>query len=392
MRKSFKFKLYNNKKKNNKLNRVINICSGIWNFTIDLHKTRYEQGLPYLHKFEVQRLIVGTKKTPEKDYWSLVGSQAAQDIAERIDKAYQRFFSWAKTRKGPKMLPPKFKSARKYKSFTLKQAGWKLDGNRLRIGGVWYRFFKSREIDGDIKTVTIKRDAVGDLWVIFSCDNVESEYTTQMSGNTAVGGDFGLKTFLTLSDCTEIKSLEAHKSNITKIKRLSRLHSKKQKGSNNKNKARINLARLHRKVVNHRKDYHWKLARYLVVNYDIVCLEDLNLTGMTRMWGRKMSDIAFGDFVLTLKHVFNKEGKTLLFVDRRYPSTKTCFDCGFINKELTLNDREWTCPECGVYHDRDLNASWNILAESGRAFPDRLENVRPLYGGDSWLTLESHML
>lgn len=390
MRKSFKFKLYQNKRKNKKLDRLINTASEIWNYCIEQQKLAYKNGEPYIHKYELQSQIKDIRNYTRN--WGQLGSQVVQDVTDRVDKAYQRFFQWAKTRKGPRMLPPKFKSNKKYKSITYKQAGWKYDGsNEIVIQKVKYKFHKSREILGDIKTVTIKRDSLGDFWVIFSCDDVFEDYTTNITGG-AVGVDFGLKTFLTLSDMTEIVSPQFFKQNLNKLRKVDRELSSKKRGSNNREKARLNKARLYRKVSNQRSDFHWKLARYLVSNYDVICLEDLNIEGMKRLWGRKVSDLGFSDFVLKLQHFANKEGKTIHFIDRFYPSSKTCFECGFVNKELELKDREWCCPECGVIHDRDLNASWNILAESGRALSDRLVNVRPLFGGNSWLTLESHML
>lgn len=393
MRKSFKFKLYRNKRKNRKLQRKIEIASEIWNYCVERQKAAYENKEPYINKYQLQKDIVYIKNTyPDYQHWNTLNSQTVQEITDRVDKAYQRFFKWAKSKSGPRMLPPKFKSRKKYKSITYKTSGWKYDGNNeIIIQGVKYRFHNSREILGNIKTVTIKRDSVGDYWVVFSCDNVEEPYQTQMTGS-AVGADFGLKTFITLSDATEIIAPEPFKQNLKELARKNRNLSKKVKGGNNRNRAGLEVARLHRKISNQRKDFHWKLAHYLVSNYDIISFETLNLEGMKRLWGRKISDLSFAEFINILEYKANKEDKQIVFVDRWFPSTKTCFDCGFINKSIELKDRNWYCPECGVYHDRDLNAAMNILKESERAFSDRLENIRPLFGGDSWLTLESHML
>lgn len=393
MRKSFKFKLYKNKRKDRKLNQKIDTASQIWNYCIDRQKTAYQENQPYINKYQLQKDIVYIKNNyPEYKHWKSLNSQMIQEVTDRVDKAYQRFFQWSKTKKGMRTLPPKFKSRKKYKSVTYKASGWKhSDTNEVIVEGVNYKFHKSRDIIGDIKTVTIKRDNTGDLWVIFSCDNVEEPYTTQMTGN-AVGADFGLKTFITLSDRTDIVSPEYLKNSLKELALKNKKLSKKKKGSNNRNRSRISLARTHRKITNQRKDFHWKLAHYLVSNYDVLSFETLNIEAMKRLWGRKISDLGFAEFINKLKHKAEKEGKRIVFIDRWFASTKTCFDCDFVNKELTLQDREWYCPSCGVYHNRDLNAAMNILKESGRAFPDRLENARLLFGSDSWLTLESHML
>lgn len=388
---SFKFKLYTNTHKNKKLAAQIELASEVWNWAIEQQRTARANDEKYTHVYELQKQITQLKRC-EKLHWNKLNSQVIQDVTERVNKSYQRFFRWAKTRSGPKMLPPKFKSRKKYKSITFKNSGWQYNGdNTIKLNGVKYRFHKSREVLGDIKTVTVKRDNLGAYWVTFTCDNLPTVQTTQLTGY-AVGVDMGLKTFLTLSDASEIIAPEPLKASLEKLRETSRQLSRKQKGSNNHKRTKLALGRLHQRITNLREDFHWKAVRYLISNYDVVALETLNIEGMKRLWGRKISDLAFSGFVNKLEYVAQKEGKVVLFVDKWFPSTKTCFDCGFVNKQLKLKDREWYCPDCGVYHDRDLNAAMNILAEAERAFSVRLEHVNPLYGGDAWLSLESHML
>ncbi len=174
----------------------------------------------------------------------------------------------------------------KYKSFTLKQAGYKfLDDNRLKIGKRVFKFWKSREIEGKIKTITIKRNPLGELFIFVVTDSVDKMSVT-MTGNSA-GFDFGCKVFLTVSDHTEIKSPLFLKQSLKKLKLASRNHSQKKKRSNNREKARKHLVRVHEKVTNRRRDWFWKLAHELTDKFDYLFFETLNLKGMQRLWGRK---------------------------------------------------------------------------------------------------------
>lgn len=193
-----------------------------------------------------------------------------------------------------------------------------------------------------------------------------------------VGMDFGLKTFLTLSDGKTIQSPQFFKRNQRAIAKANRSVSSKKKGSNNRRKARIALARLHRKAANQRQDFHWKTALSLARQYDVVCIEDLNLPGMKALWGRKVSDLGFGEFVTITGYVLGKHQRRLVKIDRWYPSSKTCSVCGWIHKGLSLRDREWDCGGCGTHHDRDRNASINIEAQGVRVLTLAGESVRPL--------------
>ena len=161
--KTFCFKLYHSDH-NHELMRQINAAGLIYNHCIALHKRYYRLYGKYLDKSKLQKHLVKLKKNKRFAYICEIGSQAVQDIAERIDRAYNLF--WNNLKRKKKCSPPKFRKVRRYKSFTLKQAGWKLDELRwkIRIGKKWYGYFKSRNIEGKVKTVTIKRDRVGDIY------------------------------------------------------------------------------------------------------------------------------------------------------------------------------------------------------------------------------------
>ena len=236
---------------------------------------------------------------------------------------------------------PRFKPRRKYKSFTLLQAGWKLlPGNRIKMGKHIYQYFQSRDIEGTPNRCTIKRDAVGDIYICVLTDHVEPALNRVMTGKIA-GFDFGLKRFLTGSNGHDIESPLFFKRSINVIKRANRNDSRKRERSNNRQRARINLARKHRQIANQRADFHYELAHQLTDEYDEIRLEDLNLKGMKVLWGRKVSDLGFADFVKKLVYIADKKGVKIVFIDKWYPSSKTCSACGTVNESLNLHDRTW---------------------------------------------------
>ena len=351
--KTYQFKLYQNKR-NRHLHRTINVASNIYNKCVALHKRYYRIFGKHLKKNRLQKHIAKLRR--KKEYWQLVGSQAVQDITDRIERAYQLFFKHHS--KG--VRPPNFRKRIKYKSFTLKQAGYKLlGGNQIRIGKKVYRFWKSREIEGTIKTVTVKRNPLGEIFLFVVTDYIDSKITAT-TGKSA-GFDFGLKVFLTCSDNTEVKSPLFFKQSLKELKVASRQHSTKKKGSNNREKARKNLVRVHEKVTNRRTDWFWKLAHELTDKFDYLYFETLNLKGMQRLWGRKIGELAFAEFLKILEYVADKKGKIVSYISQWYPSSKTCHVCDYVLDKLTLDTRYWVCPSCGSKHGRDYNASQVIL-------------------------------
>jgi putative transposase len=366
--KAYKFKLYFHKR-NRYLKRCINAAGVIYNHCIALHKRYYRMFGKHLNGAKLQKHIAKLRKRIA--FWQLVGSQAVQDICQRIDKAYQLFFKHHK--RG--VRPPSFKKVRRYKSFTLKQAGYKfLGGNRIKIADRVYQYWNSREIDGTIKTVTVKRSPLGELFLVVVADGDGNDEIAPMTGKTA-GFDFGLKTFLTTSDGEPIESPEFLKANLVKLRKVSRNHSRKQKGSANRERARKDLVRVHEDISNQRRDWFWKLAHRLTDQYDALYFETLNLDGMKRLWGRKVSDLAFAEFLSILEWVAKQKGKYVGFIDRWYPSSKTCSHCGHIHQGLELSDRWWRCLSCQSVNDRDENAAINIKAV-GASNRDRLGDVR----------------
>ena len=178
--------------------------------------------------------------------------------------------------------------------------------------------------------------------------------------------DFGLRTFLTLSDGERIKSPQFFREGINAIRKANRSLSRREIGSGGWVRASKALYRVHERIRNQRRDWFWKTAQAhdLCRKYRTIVIEDLNLKAMQRLWGRKVSDYAYGEFIPILEHVARKYGTTIVKVDRFFPSSQTCSVCGHRNSEAKdLKVRQWTCPRCGEGHDRDVNASRSILKE-----------------------------
>ena len=363
---TYRFKLYSSKR-NRKLHRQINAAGLVYNHCIALHKRYYKLFGKLLNIYQLQKHLTKLKGISRFAYIKEIGSQAVQDVTQRIDRAYKLFFRNLKSK--IRTAPPSFKKIKKYKSFTLKQAGWKLDedGNSIKIGKQRYRYAQSRKIDGKIKALTVKRDALGDIYLYFVCETSENKVLARTG--KSVGFDFGLKIFLNASDGRDIASPLFFKQNANAIKRANRNLSRKAKGSNNRKKAKIALARLHKKVANQRDNFHWQTANKLVGEYALICIEDLNLKAMQKRFGRKISDLGFSDFVNKLKYKAHRAGASVVEIDRFFPSSQLCSECGYRNTETqNLKIRKWTCPKCGNIHNRDRNASINKELEGSRIF------------------------
>jgi len=362
MIKTYKYKLYHSKNDDN-LDQQIKIACFIYNHCLQLKKRYYQRFNKGLNYFQLCKHVTKLKKLDKYNFFKKVDAQVIQEVLERLEKSFEAFFNH-------KGKYPKLKSHEFFSSITFKQTGYKLlEDNKVRIKKKIYRYFKSRPLGGDIKRVSIKRDSLGDYYICFTClvmDRPKSESAITKTAHRC-GFDFGLKTFLTCSGGTKIESpLYLHKS-LKELKKKSKQLSSKQKGSNNRKRAKLDLARLHKKIHNQRRDFLMKLSLNLVRKYDELYFEDLNLKGMQKLWGRKVSDLSFSDFINFLEYRCSEYDKKLIKIDRWFPSSKKCSVCGYINNELKLSDRSWICPDCFTNHDRDLNASINIYEAGSSA-------------------------
>ena len=376
---SYKYKLYKNKN-TRYLDAMLRESAFVWNHALALQKRYYALYKTFIPSAKLQKHFAKRIKR------NLLHSQTVQEIIQRLDTAYQRFFKHVAKR------PPKFKRAKDFVSFAFKQGGFALNGNELIINRIRkrFRFSYSREYKGNIKMVRIKRSHLGEYYVYVITDSQPSSYGKSHNG-ASIGIDFGLKTYMTLSDGERIDNPQFLKHSIKDIRKASRRLSKCQKGSNHREQSRLSYCRLQEKLVNKRTDFMWKLSHSLCRNYDYIFIEDLNLNGMMKMWGRKVSDLSHGTFINILEQVANKYNVVVHKIDRWYPSSKLC-DCGYKNNKLMLKDREWVCPHCGQIHDRDVNAAKNILRKGiselvSNGKTDKSNDLRRLR-----LSQESHVL
>ncbi len=355
-------------RRNLHLKRLTWIAHDIWNYFLGWQRTRHALGLPYMHYNDMSREFTILRKAhPEVfAHWRELDSWAARDILKRLHKGYKRFFD------GIAKRPPKFRSWRKPYSFTMSPSGYGFYGDKVRIQDKHYRFNLSRPILGNIKTITLKEDSLGDFYMSVVTDHTVSEVLPK-TGHAA-GFDFGIKTMFTCSDGTLYESPEFYKTSMAALTKAQRKHSRKVRGSHNRERSRKDAARVHRKIRRQRDDHHWKLAKQFVHKYDALCFETLTFEGMKRLWGRKVSDIAPYAFHLKLKHQATKHGKEIYPIDRFEATSKNCSTCGHQQLLMDLSIRQWTCNRCLTNHHRDVNAAINIVKVGALTFG--LEGIR----------------
>ena len=346
------------------LNNMVDIAGIIYNTAITIENEYYEETGLYLGKYALQKTLKALGEVEDNNFWHLLNSQTIQDVTDRIDRAFKLFFSNLKD--GIKCSPPKRRNVKKAKSFTCKQCGYKiLPNSRIRIGKKVFKYYDS--YDGllersKIRTLTVKRTKLGEIF-IYATTLVDITMGKSRDDRKAVGMDFGLKTFLTLSDESVIRSPEFFKNSLSSIRRANRNLSRKKQNSGNKKRAILELERRHIDIVNRRRDFFWKTARVLCKKYCVICIETLNMKTMQKRWGRKVSDLAYSEFVQILKFASKKFGTEIVEIGKFYPSTKKCSVCGHVKETIALKERVYKCDVCGYVEDRDVNAAHNILNE-----------------------------
>jgi len=282
-----------------------------------------------------------------------------QESAKNLSGAYQRWFKWLKTRKGPKAGAPRFKSKRDSRRSFRYKSGIKVDGDKVWLPKIgWVRFRNSRDPIGKLKGATVSRSASGKWFVSITA---EVPIPKKPERTEAIGIDVGLSTYATLSDGEKIDPPKWLRRSERKLKRLQRAVSTKKKGSANRAKAKQKVAKHHERVANQRKDFQHKLSTRLIDENQILGVETLAVGNMMRgNLGKSFGDAGLGEFLQKLSYKAEWYGRTLVKADRFFPSTKLCNCCRYKNDELKLSDREWECPRCGSSLDRDHNAAINL--------------------------------
>ena len=352
----FNYRLYPSKTQTKVLDEQLELCRQIYNWLLLYGRSTYKETGKLLTQFDLNKALIALKRQgPET---KKVHSQVLQNISKRIKDAYTNFF--ARREAGLKAGLPRFKKCGRYKSITYPQFGFKVEGDRLHLSKIGYiRIRSHRPIEGEIKTLTVKRIPSGTWYACFSYI-VEAEPKEKPVED--VGVDVGLNSFAVLSDGSRIENPRLYRKEEKRLARLQRSLSRKERGSRNRVKAKTRVAKLHEKIVNRRTDFLHKASRKVADSYEVGYVEDLKIKNLVRnhRLAKSISDASWGKFIGMIAYKAESAGGRLIKVNPRNTS-QLCSRCWEL-VEKTLSERLHNCPHCGLVMDRDLNAALNILA------------------------------
>lgn len=364
MEKAYKFRIYPTTAQAALITQTFGCKRWVYNHFLAERIAIYESKKRTSGRFEQDKRLTQLKK--ETEWLRAPDKCALQNALADLDVAYQNFFRRVKL--GEKPGFPKFKSKRDRHQSYRTSSNIKMHAKHIqlpKLGLVQCRI--SKQIEGRIISATVSQNPSGKYFVSVLCTDVDIQPMDRTGA--IVGVDLGLKELAITSDGHHFSNPKHLAKSQKKLAKLQRALSRKSKGSNNREKARIKVARLHEHIANQRLDSTHKMTTSLVRDYDLIAIETLMPKNMVknRRLAKAISDAAWGEIVRQLEYKCNWYGKELVKVDRFYPSSQACNSCGFKNSDTkNLAVREWDCPKCGVHHDRDVNAAKNILDEGLR--------------------------
>jgi len=352
--KSYKFRVFPTKKQEELLSKHFGHCRFVFNRFLHERKETYEKDKTSLNYYANAKSLTELKREVDFAWLKEVNSQSLQASLKNLDTAYKSFFK-------KQNQFPRFKSKHECQSFKVPQNVFVVDEKliipKFKEG---IKLQEHRPLAGKILFATVSKTTTEKHYVSITC---EQAYIPYPKTGKSVGIDTGIKDLAILSDGSRYENIKPLKVSLKKLKYEQRQLAKKQKGSHSRIKQKRKLASVHEKITHLRKDYLHKVSTEIIKNHDVVIVEDLAVKNMMKnhCLAQAISDVSLGAFYTMLEYKANWNEKEYLKIDRFFPSSKTCSNCGTVKKDLKLSDREWTCSGCGEIHDRDLNASKNIL-------------------------------